>query len=77
MCDPEDELRPVARELKPCLGALSVPASLTAPAGSACAYRKAVQRASGFAVVGIAVQLAVADGTCKSAGVGAKCDHHK
>ncbi len=39
-------------------------------AGGACAYRKAAQRASGFAVVGIAVQLAVVDGTCESAGVG-------
>jgi carbon-monoxide dehydrogenase medium subunit len=41
------------------------------PQGSGhCAYRKAAQRASGFAVVGIAVQLAVEEGNCKEAGVG-------
>ncbi|MFQ5914781.1 MAG: FAD binding domain-containing protein [Nitrospinota bacterium] len=39
-------------------------------AGAACAYRKVAQRASGFAVVGIAVQLALDDGRCTGAGVG-------
>lgn len=39
-------------------------------AGTACAYHKAAQRASGFAVVGVAVQLSVDNGTCQEAGVG-------
>ncbi len=39
-------------------------------ASAACAYGKAAQRASGFAVVGIAVQLALENGTCTGAGVG-------
>lgn len=39
-------------------------------ASAACAYRKVAQRASGFAVVGVAVQLARDKRTCKAAGVG-------
>jgi carbon-monoxide dehydrogenase medium subunit len=39
-------------------------------ADTAGAYHKAAQRASGFAVVGVAVQLSIENGTCKEAGVG-------
>ena len=39
-------------------------------ASNAGAYHKAAQRASGFAVVGVAVQLAMENGKCIDAGVG-------
>ncbi|MFQ5692292.1 MAG: FAD binding domain-containing protein, partial [Nitrospinota bacterium] len=47
-----------------------VPDAGVPDAGGACAYRKVAQRASGFAVVGIAVQLSIEGGACAEAGVG-------